>query len=88
VPFHLERKCDGCTYQEFCLKWSAQHDDLSLVPHLTLQDKSALQRNQISTVSELAHLKQRRSPDNGTNTPNSNGDTPSRRGRPCCHAGP
>ena len=63
VPFHLERKCDGCTYQEFCLKWSAQNDDLSLVPQLSLQDKSALLRNGITTVSELAHLKQRRSPD-------------------------
>lgn len=58
VPFHLSRKCDACSYQEFCLKWSAQHDDLSLVPHISAQDKGALQRNGITTIQQLSQLKQ------------------------------
>ncbi len=63
VPFHLSRKCDACSYQEFCLKWSAQHDDLSLVPHISAQDKGALQRNGITTIQQLSQLKQfRREP--------------------------
>ncbi len=57
IPFHLTYKCDGCLYNEFCMKRSAESDDLSLLPHLTEQDKRALQRNGISTTSELAALK-------------------------------
>ncbi len=34
MPFHLTYKCDGCLYNEFCMKWSAEHDDLSLLPHI------------------------------------------------------
>jgi predicted RecB family nuclease len=58
LPFYLARHCDGCRYQEFCLKWSAQNDDLSLLPYLSPQEKSALQRAGIQTVQELAKLKQ------------------------------
>ena len=57
IPFHLTYKCDGCLYNEFCMKRSAETDDLSLLPHLTEQDKRALQRNGISTIGELAALK-------------------------------
>jgi hypothetical protein len=57
VPWHLTYKCDGCLYNEFCLKWAAEHDDLSLLPHLTEQDKTALLQNGIATTTELAHLK-------------------------------
>ncbi|MDQ3045494.1 MAG: PD-(D/E)XK nuclease family protein, partial [Chloroflexota bacterium] len=57
IPFHLTYKCDGCLYNEFCMKRSAETDDLSLVPHLTEQDKRALQRGGVSTVHELAALK-------------------------------
>ncbi len=57
VPFHLTYKCDGCLYNEFCMKRSAETDDLSLLPHLTEQDKRALQRGGITTVRELAALK-------------------------------
>jgi hypothetical protein len=32
VPFHLTYKCDGCMFNEFCMKWSAEHDDLSSAP--------------------------------------------------------
>ncbi len=57
VPFHLTYKCDGCLYNEFCMKRSAETEDLSLLPHLTEQDKRGLQRGGITTVRELAALK-------------------------------
>ena len=57
VPFHLTYKCDGCLYNEYCLKWAAEQDDLSLIPHLSAGDKSALRRNGVVTVKELASLK-------------------------------
>ncbi len=57
VPFHLTYKCDGCLYNEFCMKQSAESDNLSLLPHLTEGDKNALLRGGIATVSELAALK-------------------------------
>ena len=34
VPYHLGNHCDGCLYNEFCMKWSAERDDLSLIPYL------------------------------------------------------
>ncbi|MDB5060111.1 MAG: superfamily helicase, partial [Chloroflexi bacterium] len=57
LPFHLTYKCDGCLYNEFCMKWSAQHDDLSLLPHLTAQDKGAFQRHGVHTMRHVADLK-------------------------------
>ncbi len=57
VPFHLTYKCDGCLYNEFCMKQSAESDNLSLLPHLTEGDKNALVRGGIATVRELAALK-------------------------------
>ena len=57
IPFHLTYKCDGCLYNEFCMKWSAEHDDLSLIPHITALDKEALRRQGIASVSDLASLK-------------------------------
>jgi hypothetical protein len=57
VPYHLSYKCDGCLYNEFCMKWSAEKDDLSLLPHMTTNDKIALKRAGVSTVRELALLK-------------------------------
>jgi hypothetical protein len=57
LPFHLTAKCDGCLYNEFCMKWSAEHDDLSLLPQLTASDKAALQRCGVRATRELAALK-------------------------------
>ena len=57
IPFHLTYKCDGCLYNELCMKRSAETDDLSLLPHLTEQDKRALQRNGIATPRDLVALK-------------------------------
>jgi hypothetical protein len=56
IPWHLSYKCDGCLYNEFCMKWAAERDDLSLLPHLTEQDKSALQDAGIATTRALATL--------------------------------
>jgi hypothetical protein len=62
TTFHLTRKCDGCLYGEFCLKWAAERDDLSLVPHLTAQEKTALRQAGVTTATALAHLKQPAAP--------------------------
>ena len=55
--FSLDLKCDGCLYNEFCLKDSFLRDDLSLVPYLTPRDKRALLDAGIPTVEALAALK-------------------------------
>ena len=57
IPFHLTYKCDGCLYNEFCMKRSAETDDLSLLPHITEQDKRTLERSGIITTGQLASLK-------------------------------
>lgn len=57
VPYHLDHKCDGCLYNEFCMKWTAERGDLSLVPHLRALEKAALRRRGVGTVFELAQLK-------------------------------
>lgn len=58
LPYHLSRKCDGCLYNEFCMKQSAERDDLSLLPHLTGQDKQALHQAGVATTRMLATLKE------------------------------
>ena len=57
VPFHLTYKCDGCRFNEFCMKRSAETDDLSLLPHLTEQDKTNLIKAGITRVEHVAALK-------------------------------
>jgi hypothetical protein len=57
IPFHLTYKCDGCLYNEFCMKRSAETDNLSLLPYLTEQDKHSLERAGITTTHALASLK-------------------------------
>jgi hypothetical protein len=57
VPYCLSFKCDGCLYNEFCLKWSAEREDLSLLPYMTGTEKEALRRAGITTVLALAALK-------------------------------
>ncbi len=55
--YHLTYKCDGCLYTEFCMKSAAEHDDLSLLPHLSPDEKVALQRGGVGAMRELATLK-------------------------------
>jgi hypothetical protein len=57
VPFCLSFKCDGCLYNEFCMKWSADQEDLSLIPYMTGTEKEALRRAGVTTVQALATLK-------------------------------
>ena len=57
VPYHLEQKCDGCLYNEYCMKWSAEQDDLSLLPYLAVGEKSALRAAGIRSTRDLATLK-------------------------------
>jgi hypothetical protein len=57
LPFALSYKCDGCLYNEFCMKWSAEHEDLSLLPYLSGIEKEALRRAGVRTIQDLAALK-------------------------------
>ena len=57
VPFCLSFKCDGCLYNEFCMKWTAEQEDLSLLPYMTGTEKEALRRAGITTIESLATLK-------------------------------
>jgi hypothetical protein len=57
VPYCLSFKCDGCLYNEFCMKWGAETEDLSLLPYMTGTDKEALRRVGVTTVRQLAALK-------------------------------
>ena len=57
VPFCLSFKCDGCLYNEFCMKWSAEQEDLSLLPYMTGTEKEALRRVGVTTIQALAKLK-------------------------------
>lgn len=66
VPFCLSFKCDGCLYNEFCLKDAAEREDLSLLPYTTGVEKEALRRAGVPTVQALASLKRYASPAPGT----------------------
>lgn len=57
LPFHLTYRCDWCRYNPLCMKWAAEHDDLSLVPHLSENDKLAIQRAGVKTAKELSVIK-------------------------------
>ncbi len=67
VPFQLNYKCDFCTYNQLCLKWAAEQDDLSVLPFLTQIDKGALQRSGIQHTRTLANLKVRENGASGNN---------------------
>lgn len=58
LPYCLSFKCDGCLYNEFCMQWSAEQEDLSLLPYMTATEKEALRRAGITTVQALATLKE------------------------------
>lgn len=63
VPFCLSFKCDGCLYNEFCLKDAAEREDLSLLPYMTGVEKEALRRTGVTTIQALASLKDFTAPD-------------------------
>ena len=58
IPYSLSYKCDGCLYNEYCLKWSAEREDLSLLPYMSGVEKEALRRHGIGTIEALSRLKE------------------------------
>jgi hypothetical protein len=68
IPYSLSYKCDGCLYNEYCLKWSAEREDLSLLPYLSEVEKEALRRHGLGSIAALAQLKELR-PDGELATP-------------------
>ncbi|NTV64183.1 MAG: DNA helicase, partial [Oscillochloris sp.] len=58
LSFHLTQKCDGCLYNEFCMRWAAEHDDLSLIPYLSDTEKNVLCASGVTTTRDLAMLKE------------------------------
>jgi len=58
IPYSLSYKCDGCLYNEYCLKWSAEREDLSLLPYMSGVEKEALRGHGIGTIEILASLKE------------------------------
>src|SRR5205814_2098785 len=42
---------------EFCMKWSAEQEDLSLLPYMTGTEKEALRRAGLTTIQSLATVK-------------------------------
>lgn len=62
LSYHLTYKCDGCLYNEFCMKWAAERNDLSLLPHLADHEKNALRAAGVTTTAEVAALKEFRDP--------------------------
>lgn len=66
VPFCLSFKCDGCLYNEWCMKDAAEREDLSLLPYMTGVEKEALRRAGVTTIQALASLKDFAGPNPGT----------------------
>ncbi len=58
IPFCLSFKCDQCLYNEFCMRWSAERDDLSLLPFMSGTDKEVLRKAGVTTIKSLATLKE------------------------------
>ncbi|MDT7540985.1 MAG: hypothetical protein QOE33_889 [Acidobacteriota bacterium] len=56
AAFHLGSHCDGCPYNSLCFVRAAEREDLSLVPTLTSNEKSALLDEGFATLSSLAGL--------------------------------
>ncbi len=58
VPYRLGLKCDGCLFNEFCLKDSHERGDLSAIPYISDAEKCCLQAEGVRTVGEVAGLMQ------------------------------
>ncbi len=57
LAFSLGLKCDGCLFNEYCMKKAHVDQDLSLLPYLTGREKKALRRAGIPDIPTLAALK-------------------------------
>lgn len=58
VPYRLGLRCDGCLFNEFCMKDSHERGDLSAIPYITDAQKRSLQAEGVRTVNEVAGLMQ------------------------------
>ena len=58
VPYSLGLRCDGCLFNEFCMKDSHERGDLSAIPYITDAQKQSLQAEGVCTVGEVAGLMQ------------------------------
>ncbi len=56
LPYHLDFVCDGCLYNQLCLRQSAESDDLSLIPFLRADQKQALHTAGVRRCAELAAI--------------------------------
>jgi hypothetical protein len=56
TAYQLTSICDGCFFNEFCLRQAYETDDLSLLPFVGLDSKQALQRSGIASTAQLAAL--------------------------------
>ncbi|MDQ2683844.1 MAG: ATP-binding protein, partial [Chloroflexota bacterium] len=56
LAFHLNSKCDGCLFNQFCIRSVREMDNLSGVPLLSERHKRQLEAHGIATVSALASL--------------------------------
>lgn len=56
TSFQLTQVCDGCFFNEFCLRQTYESDDLSLLPFVGLDTKQALARKGVVTTAQLASL--------------------------------
>jgi hypothetical protein len=56
AAFHLGAHCDGCPYNSVCFIHAAEREDLSLVPALTSNEKSALRAEGYASLRSLAEL--------------------------------
>ncbi|MEY3988972.1 MAG: hypothetical protein RI985_53 [Chloroflexota bacterium] len=58
LPFALTTTCEGCGFMELCMAHVAQQRDVALVPYLDRDSRRTLRAHGITTVTELADLKQ------------------------------
>ena len=56
LPYHLYFICDGCLYNQLCLRQSAETDDPSLIPFLRADQKQALHTAGVRHCAELARV--------------------------------
>lgn len=58
LVFALGIKCDGCLFNQYCMKKAHLDSDLALLPYLTVREKKALRRSGVHNLPMLAELKE------------------------------
>ncbi|MEZ4495397.1 MAG: hypothetical protein R2845_01150 [Thermomicrobiales bacterium] len=56
TPFSYSRHCDGCFFNEACLKIANDRDDLALIPFMSIDARRAISRTGVTTTEELSLL--------------------------------